>query len=169
MEHSSISGMLGLWFKHFNHQVFPRTEQWMLVLPFLLQTLCREEVFVTSKLWNTKHDPEDVEEACRTSLAHLGLSYLDLYLMHWPIAFQWAAAHNNLILSARGCQREDQCEVTYDSITSAEATFVYVGVVGGERSWCLGGRMEVFVTLTHTTEILGQPWRALWIKVWSKL
>ncbi|XP_056147119.1 aldo-keto reductase family 1 member A1-A [Lampris incognitus] len=52
------------------------------------KALRREEVFITSKLWNTKHDPEDVEEACRTSLAHLGLSYLDLYLMHWPMAFQ---------------------------------------------------------------------------------
>ncbi|XP_008334936.1 aldo-keto reductase family 1 member A1-A [Cynoglossus semilaevis] len=52
------------------------------------KNLPREEVFVTSKLWNTKHDPQDVEEACRTSLAHLGLSYLDLYLMHWPMAFQ---------------------------------------------------------------------------------
>lgn len=54
----------------------------------LPQTLRREEVFVTSKLWNTKHDPRDVEEACRTSLTHLGLSHLDLYLMHWPMAFQ---------------------------------------------------------------------------------
>ncbi|XP_061585057.1 aldo-keto reductase family 1 member A1-A [Cololabis saira] len=52
------------------------------------KTLRRDEVFVTSKLWNTKHDPEDVEESCKTSLAHLGLSYLDLYLMHWPMAFQ---------------------------------------------------------------------------------
>ncbi|KAM6965740.1 aldo-keto reductase family 1 member A1-A [Aplochiton taeniatus] len=52
------------------------------------KALRRDEVFVTSKLWNTKHWPEDVEEACRTTLAHLGLSYLDLYLMHWPMAFQ---------------------------------------------------------------------------------
>ncbi|XP_076006813.1 aldo-keto reductase family 1 member A1-A isoform X2 [Genypterus blacodes] len=52
------------------------------------KALHRKEVFVTSKLWNTKHDPEDVEEACRTTLTHLGLSYLDLYLMHWPMAFQ---------------------------------------------------------------------------------
>ncbi|KAF7660173.1 hypothetical protein LDENG_00286740 [Lucifuga dentata] len=52
------------------------------------KALHREEVFVTSKLWNTKHDPEDVEEACKTTLDHLGLSYLDLYLMHWPMAFQ---------------------------------------------------------------------------------
>ncbi|KAI3372902.1 hypothetical protein L3Q82_023346, partial [Scortum barcoo] len=55
------------------------------------KALRREEVFVTSKLWNTKHHPEDVEEACRTTLAHLGLSYLDLYLMHWPMAFQRGA------------------------------------------------------------------------------
>ncbi|XP_014847746.1 PREDICTED: alcohol dehydrogenase [NADP(+)] A-like isoform X1 [Poecilia mexicana] len=52
------------------------------------KALRRDEVFVTSKLWNTKHDPEDVEEACRSSLTHLGLSYLDLYLMHWPMAFK---------------------------------------------------------------------------------
>lgn len=52
------------------------------------KALRREDVFITSKLWNTKHEPEDVEEACRTSLAHLGLAYLDLYLMHWPMAFQ---------------------------------------------------------------------------------
>ncbi|MBN3301089.1 A1A1A dehydrogenase, partial [Amia calva] len=48
----------------------------------------REDVFVTSKLWNTKHHPEDVEPACKKSLADLGLHYLDLYLMHWPMAFQ---------------------------------------------------------------------------------
>ncbi|MED6262560.1 Aldo-keto reductase 1 member A1-A, partial [Ataeniobius toweri] len=52
------------------------------------KALRRDEVFVTSKLWNTKHDPEDVEDTCRTCLAHLGLSYLDLYLMHWPMAFK---------------------------------------------------------------------------------
>ncbi|CAN9513282.1 unnamed protein product [Ophioblennius macclurei] len=52
------------------------------------KALRRDDVFVTSKLWNTKHDPQDVEEACRTTLAHLDLSYLDLYLMHWPMAFE---------------------------------------------------------------------------------
>jgi len=48
----------------------------------------REELFVTSKLWNTHHRPESVREACEASLAALKLSYLDLYLMHWPMAYK---------------------------------------------------------------------------------
>ncbi len=48
----------------------------------------REEVFLTSKLWNSFHVPEDVETGCRKSLTNLGLEYVDLYLMHWPVAFR---------------------------------------------------------------------------------
>eukprot|EP00058_Branchiostoma_floridae_P008366 XP_002593854.1 hypothetical protein BRAFLDRAFT_75685 [Branchiostoma floridae] len=49
--------------------------------------LRREEVFVTSKLWNTRHHPDDVLPACQRSLTDLGLDYLDLYLMHFPVAY----------------------------------------------------------------------------------
>ena len=44
----------------------------------------REELWVTSKLWNDKHDPADVIPAFLSSLRDLRLDYLDLYLIHWP-------------------------------------------------------------------------------------
>ena len=42
----------------------------------------REELWITSKVWNDKHN--EVAEACRQSLDDLNLDYLDLYLVHWP-------------------------------------------------------------------------------------
>ena len=44
----------------------------------------REEVWITSKLWNDKHAEEDVIPACKQTLKDLQLEYLDLYLIHWP-------------------------------------------------------------------------------------
>ena len=54
----------------------------------------REELFITSKLWNSFHQPGVVEEAMKKSLEDLQLEYLDLYLMHWPLAFKKEQAHS---------------------------------------------------------------------------
>lgn len=49
----------------------------------------REDVWVTSKLWNTFHAAEHVRPAVERSLRDLKLEYLDLYLMHFPIALKY--------------------------------------------------------------------------------
>lgn len=52
--------------------------------------LCRrEDLWVTSKLWNTYHEPKHVRAACERSLRDLGLDVLDLYLVHFPIALAY--------------------------------------------------------------------------------
>ncbi len=48
-------------------------------------SLSREEVFVTTKLWNEDQGYDSALRACESSLKRLGVSYLDLYLIHWPV------------------------------------------------------------------------------------
>ncbi|KAF7317132.1 Aldo-ket-red domain-containing protein [Mycena chlorophos] len=55
------------------------------VIPSVVQ---REELWITSKLWNTAHQPQEVEKELNETLEQLGLDYLDLYLIHWPVAFR---------------------------------------------------------------------------------
>ena len=52
--------------------------------------LCRrDDLWVTSKLWNTYHEPKHVRAACERSLRDLKLDVLDLYLVHFPIALAY--------------------------------------------------------------------------------
>jgi len=50
--------------------------------------ISREELFVTTKLWNEDHGHDEALKAFDASLSKLGLDYLDLYLIHWPVPAQ---------------------------------------------------------------------------------
>jgi alcohol dehydrogenase (NADP+) len=63
----------------------------------------RRDLFVLSKLASPFHSPQHVEMACRKTLADLRLDYLDLYLVHWPVAFK----HVPLDLTTRGYPDEE--------------------------------------------------------------
>ena len=45
----------------------------------------REEIFITTKVWNSYQGYDSTLQACEGSLQRLGLSYVDLYLIHWPV------------------------------------------------------------------------------------
>ena len=65
----------------------------------------REDIYITSKLASPFHRYEHVESALKKTLSDLRLDYLDLYLMHWPIAFQYVP--NMLNTDIRGYPNED--------------------------------------------------------------
>ncbi|KAJ7502682.1 NADP-dependent oxidoreductase domain-containing protein [Mycena galericulata] len=54
------------------------------VIPSIVK---REGLFLTSKCWNSAHQPAEVEKDLGQALKDLGVDYLDLYLIHWPVAF----------------------------------------------------------------------------------
>ena len=53
----------------------------------------REELFVVSKLWNSFHHPKNVKLALKRTLSDMGLDYLDLFYIHFPIALKLSLIH----------------------------------------------------------------------------
>ena len=88
---SATRGALEAGFRHFDCAERYRNEREVgeaLQAGLAAEGIAREDIFVTTKLWNSNHRPERVEPAFEASLGRLGLDYLDLYLIHTPFAFR---------------------------------------------------------------------------------
>jgi aldehyde reductase len=88
---SATRGALEAGFRHFDCAERYRNEHEVgeaLQAGLAAGGMAREDIFVTTKLWNTNHRPERVQPAFEASLNRLGINYLDLYLSHTPFAFQ---------------------------------------------------------------------------------
>ncbi|KAG8161968.1 hypothetical protein KVR01_007733 [Diaporthe batatas] len=95
----------------------------------------REEIFITSKLWNTWHEPKDVEEALDRSLRDLGTDYVDLYLMHFPHAYQIDREHNAL----RKADGSGRPEINFELSRNYQATWAAMeGLVRSGKARAIG-------------------------------
>jgi diketogulonate reductase-like aldo/keto reductase len=89
--HSAVTTAVEVGFRHLDAAERYRNEALVgaaLKDLFAAGTVRREELFVTTKLWNNNHRPERVKPALQASLDRLGLDAVDLYLVHTPFAFQ---------------------------------------------------------------------------------
>jgi diketogulonate reductase-like aldo/keto reductase len=79
----AVSGALEVGYRHFDcASVYGNEDR----IGKVLEGFPRDQLWITSKLWNDKHSQEDVIPACEASLADLRTDYLDMYLVHWPFA-----------------------------------------------------------------------------------
>ena len=77
-------------------------------------------MWVTSKLWNTYHRPERVREACVKTLKDMGLDYLDLYLIHYPLAMKFVPFEEKY---PAGFPLDDKNRIMMDEGVSIEDTW----------------------------------------------
>lgn len=83
---SAVKYAAGIGYRHFDcASVYGNEDRIGPALQQLMRGgIRRDELWITSKLWNDKHGENDVMASCEKSLADLQLDYLDLYLVHWP-------------------------------------------------------------------------------------
>ncbi|GAB2484662.1 aldo/keto reductase [Luteococcus sediminum] len=74
--------------------------------------IARDELFVTTKLWNDMHRKADARKAIETSLEKLGLDHVDLYLIHWPSTVK----HGDAYIEAWNAMQEFKAEGLVTSI-----------------------------------------------------
>lgn len=80
-------------------------------------TVARDDIYIIDKLWNTFHRPDLVGSVTRASIKKLKLDYIDMYLMHWPLAFK----ENTNTLWPRNLEDNEVIESNVDFVDTWEA------------------------------------------------
>jgi diketogulonate reductase-like aldo/keto reductase len=82
---AAVDGAAAVGYRHFDcASVYDNEHEIGYALQQVRSHVGREQMWITSKLWNDKHGENDVIPSCKRSLSDLRLGYLDLYLVHWP-------------------------------------------------------------------------------------
>lgn len=88
--HKAVIHALNAGYRHLDCAWFYQNEEEVGsgIREFLSQnpSVKREDIFITTKVWNHLHEPEDVEWSLKNSLEKLHTPYIDAFLIHWPIA-----------------------------------------------------------------------------------
>ena len=90
--------------------------------------IARDELFITTKLWNDSHRKDDAREAIETSLTKLGLDHVDLYLIHWPATVKYGDSY----IEAWDAMQEFKAEGLVTSIGVSNFHEMHLARLNGE-------------------------------------
>lgn len=95
----------------------------------------REELFIVSKLWQTFHDPEQVEPIVKKQLKDWGIDYFDLYVIHFPLALKYVAPE---VRYPPGWFYDGKSEVQYSKTSLQDTWRAMEGLVSSKLTRSIG-------------------------------
>ncbi|CAH2238449.1 jg13087 [Pararge aegeria aegeria] len=111
----------------------------------------REELFITTKLWSDKHRQNEVVPALKESLQKLGLDYVDLYLIHFPVAVKEDGSYDDVdyLETWRGMEEARALGLTRSIGVSNFNASQVDRIIANSRVWPAVNEIEVNPTLTQ--------------------